>query len=179
MNLQKDLEQFQTEFDIELVKELQKSYPKFKDGRIDYSDAKIAPIVTCFIMHNGMIFLAKRGNKVRAYKGKWCTVAGYYDRPLEAVQIALQELKEEASIAAVQIDKTIKGVPFNYTDKDYGIRWAVHPFLFIVNSRDITLDWEHKEMIWIDPSRLSKYDTVPMLDKSLESVLKVFNLGRS
>jgi len=174
--LQKDLnfERPQTKFDIELVKELSKSYPCFKDGRIDYSNAEIAPIVTCFIMHNNKIFLAKRGNKVRTYKGKWCTVAGYYDRPLAAEKIALMELMEEASIAKEQIDKMIKGAPFNYTDKDYGIKWVVHPFLFLVNSRKITLDWEHEEMLWIAPDKLSQYDTVPMLDRSLKSVMEIF-----
>lgn len=172
MNLQKDLEQSKIKFDIERIEELQKSYPKFKDGRTDYTNAKIVPIVTCFIMYDGMIFLAKRGNKVRTYKGKWCTVAGYYDRPLEAIKIALNELREEASIENEQIDKSIKGVPFSYTDKDYDIEWIVHPFLFIVNSKDITIDWEHSKMIWIDPDRLPEYDTVPMLDKSLNSVLK-------
>jgi len=164
--------QSETKFGIELVRELSKKYLCFKDGRVDYSKAEIAPIVTCFIMYNHKIFLAKRGNKVKTYKGKWCTVAGYYDRPIEAEKIALMELEEEASISKNQIERVIEGTPFSYTDKSYGITWIVHPFLFIVNSDNIALDWEHEQMCWIEPEELPKYETVPMLQRSLDSVLE-------
>lgn|GEM_PF-1164335 len=164
--------QSETKFGIELVRELSKNLSHFEDGRIDYSKAEIAPIVTCFIMHNNKIFLAKRGKNVRTYKGKWCTVAGYYDRAIEAEKIALMELEEEASIAKDQIDKVIEGTPFSYTDDDYGITWIVHPFLFVVNGNEVALDWEHEQMRWINPDKLPEYETVPMLQRSLDSVLE-------
>jgi hypothetical protein len=66
-----------------------------------------------------------------------------------------------------------KGEPLTVEDEELGTRWIVHPFLFQIGDRiKIRIDWEHKEMKWIDPEDISKFNTVPMLKEALDRVYK-------
>ena len=57
-------------------------------------------------------------------------------------------------------------------DEELSARWVVHPFLFHVDSPEkVKIDWEHKEIKWIDPADTGKYDTVPGLKNTLARVM--------
>lgn len=55
---------------LEIIKEFAKKLPKFPDGRIDYSNSDIAPVITVFVRYKDKILILKRSDKVRAYQRK-------------------------------------------------------------------------------------------------------------
>ena len=46
------------------IKELYVKLPKFEDGRIDYSNSSVAPVVTIFIKYKNKILLLKEAIKL-------------------------------------------------------------------------------------------------------------------
>lgn len=145
--------------------------PKFEDGRINYREAKKAPVITCFIKFNDKILLLKRSDKVATYKGKWNAVAGYIDENKPLSEKIMEELKEEIGIEKDNIKDIIFGKPFNLHDDKIDTTWIVHPSLAELNSLPkIKLDFEHIDLVWINPSEMGNYDTVPNLDKSWDNL---------
>jgi hypothetical protein len=57
--------------------------------------------------------------------------------------------------------------------RDKAVVWAVHPFLFEVKKKEIMLDWEHMDYLWISPGEIDNYSTVPKLKETLKSVLEM------
>ena len=81
-----------------LLKKLSRKLSHFPDGRINYSHAKIAPVINCTIVCKGKILLLMRSRKVRRYRGKWNTIGGYLDELKSARQKAVEEIREELGI---------------------------------------------------------------------------------
>lgn len=146
--------------------------PRLADGRIDYAQADKAPVLSCFITYQGKILLLKRSCKVRAYQGKWCTVAGYMDEVKPLQDKALQELKSELGIKPEYIAKLALGEPYEFQDMELRKTWNIHPMLVVLKQPiEVNIDWEHADFEWINPARLAEYDTVPMLAESLRRAL--------
>ena len=56
-------------------------------------------------------------------------------------------------------------------DEKLGVKWIVHPYLFHVKDRgEIKIDWEHKELRWIQPGDIDNFETVPKLKETLARV---------
>jgi 8-oxo-dGTP pyrophosphatase MutT (NUDIX family) len=128
-------------------------------------------VVTCFLESEREILILRRSEKVGTYQGKWAGVSGYVET--SADEQALIETKEETGLDKEDIELVKKGAPLEVVDQKIGRRWIVHPYLFHVRDRNqIRIDWEHKEIKWIDPENLGKYETVPMLQQTLERVYK-------
>jgi 8-oxo-dGTP pyrophosphatase MutT (NUDIX family) len=158
---------------LDRVKELSKKLPKFPDGRIDYSNSDIAPVVTVFVKYQDEILLLKRSNRVRTYQGKWNAVAGYLDEIKPIKQVVLKELEEETGLGEEEIEKISHGRPYRFKDASINKTWIVHPVIVELKEKpEITLDWEHTDYRWVRMDELSHFDTVPNLVKSLEVVLK-------
>lgn len=154
------------------IKPLHKELPKFPDGRIDYTNAKKAAVLTCFIEYKGKILLLKRSDKVGTYKGLWDSVAGYLDelRPLE--DKILEEVREELGILEEDVNEIKMGEIYEFLDKDIAKTWIIHPALIKLKKKpNIKLDWEHTEYIWIILGEITKYQITPRLDESLRRVL--------
>jgi 8-oxo-dGTP pyrophosphatase MutT (NUDIX family) len=160
------------EVDIETVLWEFGELPRRPDGRIDYSHSDKAPVVTCFVKCGDRILLLKRSDKVRTYRGKWCTVAGYIDEPKPVRAKALEELHEELGISEADVSSVVIGRSYEFFDPEARKTWIVHPVLVQVNRQpQIQLDWEHTEFNWIFPGEISSYETVPKLAESLSRVL--------
>ena len=156
----------------ETFKKLTKDLPKFEDGRINYSDAKQAPVLTCFVKYNEEILLLKRSDKVRTYQGMWTSVAGYLDELIPLEEKALEELKEELGIKKDLIKEIKLGKAYKFKDEKIDKTWFIFPVLIELNKRpNIQSDWEHTEYRWIDPKDLDGFNIVPNLDKSLKNAL--------
>lgn len=156
---------------LEKVKELGKNLPRFPDGRIDYSKSDVAPVITVFVRHKDKILLLKRSDRVKTYKGKWNTVAGYIDEMKPIKEKVLEELREEIGIDENVISRIKFGKPYEFEDKNINKSWIVLPVLVELNKEvEIRLDWEHTEHKWIKKEELVNFDTVPNLDRSLENV---------
>jgi 8-oxo-dGTP pyrophosphatase MutT (NUDIX family) len=163
-----------TEPDVDIESLLREfaDLPRRADGRIDYSHSDKAPVVTCFVKYSDRILVLKRSDQVRAYRGKWCTVAGYIDEPKPVRAKALQELEEELGISEADVSSVVTGAAYEFFDAEARKTWIVHPVLAELRDKPkITLDWEHTELAWILPGEIRRYDTVPKLEESLRRVL--------
>jgi isopentenyldiphosphate isomerase len=158
---------------INLIKSLSKNLPIRKDGRIDYTTARKAPVLTIFIRFNKKILLLKRSQEVLTYKGKWNTVAGYLDqlRPLD--EKVKEELSEELGFNEKDITSYYLGSTYSFDDEEIQKTWVIFPVLVDLNDKPkIVLDWEHTDYKWIYPEEIDQYDTVPNAKKSLRYALE-------
>lgn len=154
------------------LRELADSLPKLPDGRIDYSHANRAAVLTCIVRYRGKILLLKRSNKVHSYQGKWCGVAGYLDELRPYDEMVYQELREELGIRQEDVETLTYGEPYEFTDDQTGKTWVVFPVLADMKSApNIEIDWEHVDFEWVEPERIDEFDTVPRLKESLKRVL--------
>jgi len=154
-----------------IVKDFDKKLPHFADGRINYSKSSKAAVVTVFIKYKDKILLLKRSDKVRTYKNKWNTVAGYLDELKPIDEKALEELEEEIRLKPESVALLTKGKPFKIFDPKISKTWFVHPVLVNVkNKPKVKLDWEHSDYKWINPRDLIEFDIVPNLNKSFAKI---------
>jgi 8-oxo-dGTP diphosphatase len=127
-------------------------------------------VVTCFLESEGEILILRRSGEVGSYRGSWAGVSGYIESTAD--EQALTEIEEETGLGRGEVEMLKRGEPLVVEDEGLGIRWVVHPYLFRIKDRDkISLDWEHKEAMWIKPEDIAKYQTVPKLKEALSQVL--------
>ena len=128
-------------------------------------------VVTCFLQYEGKILILRRSEQVSSYQGKWAGVSGYIEKTAD--EQALMEIEEETSLGAEDLKLIRKGKPLLIKDDKLGIKWVVHPYLFQIEDRSkVKIDWEHKEIRWIDPKNIDDYETVPRLKETLARVYK-------
>lgn len=157
---------------LNTIKKFAEKLPKFQDGRIDYSNSSIAPVITIFVKYKNKILLLKRSDKVNAYAGKWNSVSGYLDEVKPVQEKVLEELSEELGIQQDIILSIHFGKFWKLYDKKINKTWLIYPVLAELNKRpQIKLDWEHTDYKWTKPEDLTKFDIVTKLDTSLENAL--------
>jgi len=128
-------------------------------------------VVTCFLQYEGKILILRRSEQVSSYQGKWAGVSGYIEKTAD--EQALMEIEEETGLGAEDLKLIRKGKPLLIKDDKLGIKWVVHPYLFHIKDRSkVKIDWEHKEIRWIDPKNIDDYETVPRLKETLARVHK-------
>ncbi len=128
-------------------------------------------VVTSFLRKSGKILILRRSDKVGTYQRRWAGVSGYLEKGDYPFERALKEIKEEVGLGTDDIQLIQKGEPLRVLDKKKNILWIVHPFLFESKSDTIRIDWEHREYMWIDPSTLATYETVPMLRETYNRIV--------
>jgi 8-oxo-dGTP diphosphatase len=127
-------------------------------------------VVTCFLESEGEILILRRSGQVGSYQGRWAGVSGYIEATAD--EQALTEIEEETSLSREEVELIRRGTPLTVEDKELGVRWIVHPFLFHIKDKNkIKIDWEHKEARWIAPKDIANYQTVPRLKETLAQVL--------
>jgi len=128
-------------------------------------------VVTCFLQYEGKLLILRRSEQVSSYQGKWAGVSGYIEKTAD--EQALTEIEEETSLGGEDLKLIRKGKPLLIKDDKLGIKWVVHPYLFQIENRGkVKIDWEHKEIKWIDPKNIDDYETVPRLKETLARVYK-------
>ena len=126
-------------------------------------------VVTCFLESDGEILILRRSEQVGSYRGRWAGVSGYVETAPD--EQALVEIEEETGLSQGDVELIRKGEPLSAEDKELGVRWIVHPYLFHIRDRDkVRIDWEHKEAKWINPREIVNYQTVPRLRETLARV---------
>ncbi len=126
-------------------------------------------VVTCFLESDGEILILRRSQQVGSYQGRWAGVSGYIETTAD--EQALVEIEEETSLCGEDRKLVKRGRPLLIEDEKLGVKWMVHPYLFHIKDQGkIKIDWEHKEMKWIAPKDIDKYQTVPMLKETLARV---------
>jgi len=132
-------------------------------------------VVTCLLINEeGKLLILKRSDKVKTYKGLWGGVAGYVEPGEEPYETALKEIQEEVGIEKEHVVLITQGNIVKFTDiyKGSKYEWTIYPFVFkIRKNQKIQIDWEHLEYMWITPSEITRYDTVPHLKQTVTNLL--------
>ena len=137
---------------------------------------RLREVITVFLSHAGKILVLKRSTRVGTYQGHWSGVSGYLERT-DPLDQAYTEISEEVGLSSDQVTLIRREAPLEVVDQVQGRAWRVYPFLFAVREPEqIRLDWENTEMRWINPSEVSRLNTVPGLAEVLERVLSADGL---
>ena len=128
--------------------------------------------VTSFLESENEILILLRSERVSTYAGKWAGISGALDNDNTADEQAIVEIEEETGLSREDIKLIKKGEPLIFDDMNLKVRKVIYPYLFHIEARDkIKIDWEHKQLKWIKPEDIDKYDTMPRLKETLALVL--------
>ena len=129
-------------------------------------------VVTCFLEYRGKILLLKRSQQVGSFRGRWAGISGYVEG--SADEQSLIEISEETGLHSADVLLVKKGRPLEVDDHETGVCWIIHSYLYstIAGGR-VKTDWEHCDKRWIKPEELADFNTVPMLQEALASVLQL------
>jgi 8-oxo-dGTP pyrophosphatase MutT (NUDIX family) len=123
-------------------------------------------VVTAILKKGSSILIVKRSQRVNTFVGKWSGISGRMEStPFESI---LREIQEETGISPNEVRLLKEGRPI--LAQGEAITFKVHPFLFEVKTKNITLNWENTEYKWIKPNKIVNYDTVPKLKEVIEEV---------
>ena len=129
-------------------------------------------IVTSFLQNDSKILLLKRSDRVKSMKGLWAGVSGIIENNENPIDRAKIEIWEETGIEEVQVVLLRSVQEMRVRSPQYkNHEWNIFPFLFQVDNPKIKLNWENSEYKWIDPTKLTNYETVPSLDNILSNLL--------
>ncbi len=128
-------------------------------------------IVTSFLSSEEKYLILKRSQNVKSMRGLWGGVSGIIEGSEEPLQRAKIEIFEETGISEnnLTLSRTSSQMRVSSQYSNHG--WIIHPFLFSVKESQIKLNWENSEFSWISSSEISKFNTVPSLDKVLARLL--------
>jgi len=128
--------------------------------------------VTSFLTKDDQYLILKRSDKVRTMKEFWAGVSGIIEGNEEPIYRAKKEILEETNITENQITLVRSAPQIRINSPQYANHeWLIFPFLFSVKEPKIRLNWENSEYRWITPPELTKFQTVPSLEKVLSSLL--------
>lgn len=130
-------------------------------GTVELRNVKEKRVVTCILRHKGKILLLQRSNSVGSYRGQWAGVSGYIEPGESPEEAAKRELSEELGLSAARIARSVEPQSF----RDGETVWTVHAFLFEHKIARVRTDWEHQGHEWVVPEDVSRYATVPGLQR--------------
>lgn len=155
---------------VEVLKEGDRAIIDADEGTLEMPDVEERTVVTVIAKKGDKVLILKRSGKVSTYAGKWAGVSGGLQPGEEPLEAARREMKEETGLSLGQKEIAVRGEPIYARDNE--MLWEIHPFLVEIQEESIALDWEHDEYQWVSPGEIGNYQTVPKLEKVIESLLK-------
>lgn len=139
------------------------SEPEFiaKDGQVDYTDIRYAPVVNTVVTKDGRVLLVQRSRELRLYPGYWNGISGFLDDHRSIEEKVADELSEELGIEQANILKLKRGRPFIQEAPEYNKTWLVLPMLAEINTERVGLDWEAEVAKWFKISEISSLELLP------------------
>ncbi len=149
-----------------------KKYGKFEDGRVNYKDADIAPIVMCTVVCGKEILLVKRGYGLADAEGLWSTVNGFIDEVKPVKDQVKQETNEELGLTLTD-DQIKVGDSYTLANPKEKRVYIVFSCLVTLKSKPkIVLDSENTDYKWILRRDLENYEILDDLPLAIDSALK-------
>lgn len=124
-------------------------------------------VVSGIVENKGKFLLLKKSADDYTYPNRWSFCSGYAKEFQSAEDNALREIKEETGLDAKIVKK---GKIFQKSDKKIKKNWIIMPFLCSAKSRNVKLDHENQEFVWVDFKDIKRYPTVPGLEKDLKEL---------
>lgn len=149
------------------------NYGVFDDGRVNYKEAKIAPIVMCSVIYGSQILLVKRAYGLADAEGYWSTVNGFIDEIKPVKEQVKQEISEELGLTVANSQIRV-GKSYTLMNPKEKKNYIVFPCLVELEAKPkIVLDHENTEFTWIKREELDKYHILNDLAYSIDSALKL------
>ncbi len=126
------------------------NYPKFADGRIDYSNERVCYVLNCVVVSGDKVLLTKRSADVSTYPNTINGISGFIDdtsRTLE--ELATTELIEELDAPLEYLRYMNVAEPFIQVDDEISREWHVYTVL-VEFTKEFTpaTNWENKSAQW-------------------------------
>lgn len=143
---------------------------KPKQGQVDYTYVRWAPVINCVIKYRDKILVVQRSKELRFYPGYWNGISGFLDDQRSFEQKVRGELKEELCIDKKYVKSIRLGEIFHQDAPKYKKTWIVHPVLVEITTDRIKLDWEARNYRWVRLGEIHKLKLLPGFDRVLEKV---------
>lgn len=150
--------------------DMKKAKFKSKQGQIDYTSARWAPVINCVVKYRDKILVVQRSKELNFYPGYWNGISGFLDDKRSFEQKVQDEIHEELGIPRKMVKKIRLCEIFHQEAPKYKKTWIVHPVLVEVETGKVKLDWEARKYKWIKLSDVKKLNLLPGFDQVLKKV---------
>ncbi len=140
---------------------------KPKDGQIDYTNIRYAPVINCVVRHNDTILIVQRNPNMRLYPNLWNGISGFLDDGRSIEEKVHDELREELGFVMRDVISMQRGPIFDQEEENYRKTWIVHPILVDVRTDKVQLNWEAQSYQWIKIEDAKTFELLPGFDKVL------------
>ena len=141
-----------------------------KPGQKDFTNEKVAPVINSVLECGGKILLVRRSDKLGYYPGFWSGITGFLDDDKTPEDKLKEEIWEELGIGDDDLGQIESASSFEIEDSRYSKKWIIHPLKATVLTKEVELNWEAEEYVWILPEKIYEYSLLPSYDK----VFKIF-----
>ncbi len=152
--------------DIDLLRDGDSVTVNGGTGEVILEGVVMQRTATCFLRYGGEILMLKRSDKVGSFQGKWAGVSGYIEDGETARETAIREVFEEVGMSGITLSAPVRRM----IREDDNI-WCVEAFLAEAPTREVDLDWEHTDHLWVEAGKVRDMDTVPGLLDILDQLL--------
>ena len=160
---------------MDSIRDITADYPRFSDGRIDYTDKRVCFVLNCVVISGEHILLAKRDDDVIAYPNTLSGISGFIDRTdCDIETIARNELTEELRAPLDELQRIVVSKEFIQTDDAINREW--HVFAVLVEFKhqfSPTINWENKTAAWYSLEDIGNMDVMPGFRETLDVALSL------
>ncbi len=154
-----------------LLKDAADKYGTFEDGRVNYKEAEVAPIVMCVVRFDEEILLVRRGFGLADAEGYWSTVNGFIDENKPVVKQAIQELEEELGLK-VGVEQLVVRRSYLLNNPKEKRQYIVFPCLATLPGKPkIKLDSENTDFAWVRRDDVESYEILDDLPYAIDAAL--------
>jgi hypothetical protein len=161
----------------EITEIIQKTrdYPRFPDGRIDYSKERVCYVLNCIPVCENEVLLSKRASNVIAYPNTINGISGFIDKVDRSIaDQAKDELSEEVNAPLGIIKRMIVGRPIVQLDNGINREWHVYPILAEFKEKfEPKINWENKNANWYKLSSAKDLELMPGFAETLDAALRL------
>jgi NADH pyrophosphatase NudC (nudix superfamily) len=144
-----------------------------KDGQVDYTNIRYAPVVNIVVVKNDKILLAHRSAKMRLYPDYWNGVSGFLDDNQDIEDKVYEELAEELSIERSDVLAITRGQPLLQEAPEYGKTWFIVPIKAEVKTTNVTTDWEAQKVQWFTAQEAQNLRLLPGFSEVLKQFINL------
>lgn len=150
-----------------------KQYPRFADGRIDYTHARVCFAVNCVAVCGDKVLLTKRGSDVIAYPDTISGVSGFIDRTDISIEDqAKLELTEEVQAPLDKITSLKVSHPIVRVDTTLNREWHIYAvYVEFSELFEPKINWENKAAQWHTISDVKNMELMPGFLELFETAL--------
>lgn len=143
-----------------------------KDGQVDYTNIRYAPVINVVVTHRGKVLLVQRSSDVRLYPDYWATINGFLDNGKSIEEKAKEELEEEVNIKKNDIISLKRGQPVVREAPEYNKTWLVMPVHAEISTDKFRLNEEAQTAGWFKPSEIKDLKLMPKNELVIKQFLK-------